>query len=94
MTAAIGVAALMFGSLLSPPLVVLLLVGWLLGAHALLALPMAAWLVATMWLAANTGVRHHLRRQRFLDALTDAPLDVLDQLARLLRVRRKGLRAI
>jgi hypothetical protein len=50
--------------------------------------------VATAWLAANASVRHHRKRQRFLDALTDAPLDVLDQLARLFGLRRKGLRAL
>ena len=88
------VASLMFGSLLAPPMLALLAIGWLCGAHAPLALPVAVWLFATMWLSANAGVRHHLRRQRFLDALTDAPLDVVDQLARLAGVRRKGLRAI
>ncbi|MCU1276916.1 MAG: hypothetical protein JWM53_462 [bacterium] len=91
------VASLMFASLLSPPLLLLLAIGWLLGAHALLALPLVAWLVATAWLAANAGIRHHWKRQRFLDALTEAPFDVLDQLwqlARLAGVKRKGLRAI
>ena len=90
----IVVASLMFASLLSPPLLMLLGIGWLLGAHALLALPIVVWLLATAWLSANAGVRHHLKRQRFLDALTDEPLDVLDQLARLARIKRKGLRAI
>jgi hypothetical protein len=71
-----------------------LLLAWLCGAHALLLLPVAVWLLATAWLSANVGVRHHWKRQRFLDALTDAPLDVLDQLARLLGVRKKGLRAL
>jgi hypothetical protein len=88
------VASLMFASLLSPPLLMLLAVGWLLGAHALLALPIVLWLLATAWLAANAGLRHHVKRQRFVDALTDAPLDVLDQLARLAHIKRKGLRAI
>ena len=88
------VASLMFASLLSPPLLLLLAIGWLLGAHALLALPIFVWLAATVWLSANAGVRHHKKRQRFLDALTDAPLDVLDQLARLAGLKRKGLRAI
>lgn len=88
------VASLMFASLLSPPLLVLLALAWLCGAHALLALPVGVWLVATLWLSANAGVRHHWKRQRFLDALTDAPHDVLDQLARLVGIRRKGLRAI
>jgi hypothetical protein len=87
-------ASLMFASLLSPPLVALLLVGWLAGAHALLLLPLLAWLVGTAWMTANAGVRHHLRRERFLDAVTQAPLDVLDQLLRLFGVKRKGLRMI
>ena len=88
------VASLMFGSLLSPPLLALLAIGWLCGAHDLLALPIAVWLGATLWLSANAGLRHHRRRQRFLDAVTDAPLDVLDQLARFVGLRKKGLRAI
>jgi hypothetical protein len=88
------IASVMFASLLSPPLLLLLAVGWLCGAHALLAVPIGVWLVTTAWLSANAGVRHHRKRQRFLDALTDAPLDVLDQLARLAGVRKKGLRAI
>ena len=87
-------ASLMFGSLLSPPLLLLLVVGWLLGAHAMLLIPIGLWLLLTVWLSANTGVRHHYKRQRFLDALTDAPLDVLDQLARFLRLKRRGLRAL
>jgi hypothetical protein len=88
------VASLMFASLLSPPLLALLALGWLCGAHGLLALPVVVWLTATLWLSANAGVRHHIKRQRFLDALTDAPLDVADQLARVVGLRRKGLRAI
>jgi hypothetical protein len=88
------VASLMFASLLSPPLLALLALGWLCGAHAPLALPVVVWLTATLWLSANAGVRHHIKRQRFLDALTDAPLDVADQLARVVGLRRKGLRAI
>lgn len=88
------VASLMFASLLWPPLVALLLVGWLCGAHALLLLPLGAWLVGIAWMTANAGVRHHLRRERFLDAVTQAPRDVLDQIMRLLRIRRRGLRAI
>ncbi|HEY2744122.1 MAG TPA: hypothetical protein VGL86_05855 [Polyangia bacterium] len=91
---AIVVASLMFASLLSPPLGAVLVVAWLCGAHALLAVPVVVWLGATLWLSANAGVRHHRRRQRFLDALTDAPCDVLDQLARVTRIRRKGLRSI
>ena len=88
------VASLMFASLLSPPLLALLALAWLCGAHALYAPPVVVWLAATVWLSANAGVRHHWKRQRFLDALTDAPYDVLDQLARLVGLRRKGLRAI
>jgi hypothetical protein len=88
------VASLMFASLLSPPLLLLLAIAWLCGAHALLLLPVVVWLVATAWLSANAGVRHHRKRQRFLDALTDAPYDVLDQLTRLVGIRRKGLRAL
>jgi uncharacterized membrane protein YfcA len=91
---AVVVASLMFASLLSPALAVLLLLAWLCGAHLMLLAPIGVWLVATAWLSANAGVRHHLRRQRFLDALTDAPGDVLDQLARLVGARKKRLRAI
>ena len=86
------VAALMYAILSSPPLALLLLVAWLCGAHALLLLPIAVWLAATLWLSANAGVR--ARRQQLIDALVEAPLDVLDQLARLVGARRKGLRAI
>ncbi len=86
------VAALMYAILSSPPLALLLLVAWLCGAHALLMLPVAVWLAATLWLSANAGVR--ARRQQLIDALVEAPCDVLDQLARLVGVRRKGLRAI
>jgi hypothetical protein len=89
------VASLMFASLLSPALLVLLAIGWLCGAHLLLLVPVGVWLVGTAWLSANAGVRHHLHRQRFLDALTDAPLDVVDQVARLLRLtRRPRLRSL
>jgi hypothetical protein len=88
------IASLMFGSLLSPPLLLLLAVGWLLGAHAMLLIPVGVWALATVWLSANAGVRHYWKRQRFLDALTDAPLDVLDQVARLLRLQRRGLRVL
>ena len=88
------VASLMYAIFLWPPMVLVLVVAWLCGAHALLLVPLGVWLAATVWLSANAGVRHHLRRQRFLDALTDAPSDVLDQLGRLLRLRRKHLRAV
>jgi hypothetical protein len=87
-------ASLMFGSLLSPPLLFLLLLGWLVGAHAMLLVPVGVWLVVTLWLSANAGVRHHYKRQRFLDALTEAPVDAIDQLARLLRLKRRGLRVV
>ena len=88
------VASLMFASLLSPPILLLVAVAWLLGAHALLLLPVAVWLLATVWLTANAGVRHHLRRQRFLDAVTDAPHDLVNQLARLVGRRKRALRAL
>lgn len=88
------VASLIFASLLAPPLALLLLLGWLAGAHALLLVPLGAWLLGTVWMTANAGVRHHLRRERFLDAVTQAPLDVLDQLLRVVRIRRRGLRAV
>jgi hypothetical protein len=53
-----------------------------------------AWATATAWLAINAGVRHLSRRQRFADALTDAPLDVVEQLRRVAGLRPRGLRAI
>jgi hypothetical protein len=93
-TTVVLLASLMFGSLLSAPLLALLILGWLFGAHLLLLLPVLVWAVTTVWLSANAGVRHHRRRERFLDALTEAPLDVLDQLCRILRIKRRGLRAI
>lgn len=86
------VAALMYAILSSPPLALLLLVAWLCGAHALLLLPLAVWVAATLWLSANAGLR--AQRQQLIDALVEAPCDVLDQLARLVGIRRKGLRAI
>ena len=51
------IASLMFGSLLSPPLLLLLAVGWLFGAHAMLLIPIGVWALATVWLSANAGVR-------------------------------------
>jgi hypothetical protein len=87
-------ASLMFGSLLSPPLLFLLLLGWLVGAHAMLLVPVGVWLLATVWLSANAAVRHHYKRQRFLDAVTEAPVDAIDQMARLLRLKRRGLRVV
>jgi len=86
------VAALMYAILSSPPLALLLLIAWLCDAHALLLLPIAVWLATTLWLSANADVR--ARRQQLIDTLLEAPLDVLDQLARLVGARRKGLRAI
>jgi hypothetical protein len=86
------VAALMYAILSTPPLLLVLLVAWLCGAHTLLLLPIAVWLVGTVWLSANAGVR--ARNQQLIDALVEAPLDVADQLARLLGLRRKRLRAI
>ncbi len=88
-------ASLLFGSLLSPALLLALALGWLCGAHALLALPWVAWLIGTAWLSANAGVRHHRGGQSLLDALTDAPLDVVEQLRRLVgRPRRRHLRLV
>ena len=86
-------AAVIFGSLLSPPLLVLLTLAWLLGAHALLLVPLAVWLVGTGWLATNVGLRH-ARREHFLSALTDAPQDAIEQLARLFGRRPPGLRLV
>jgi len=91
---AVVVASLTFASLLWPPLGLVLVVAWLCGAHLLLLVPVVVWLAAIAWLSVNAGLRHHRRRQRFLDALTEAPGDVLDQLARLVGIRRRGLRAI
>jgi hypothetical protein len=90
----IVVASLMFACLLSPPLGLLLLVGWLCGAHVLLLLPLGAWLVGTAWMTARATARHHLHRERFVDALIEAPRDVLEQLGRLVGVKRRRLRAI
>jgi len=86
-------AAIIFGSLLSPPLLLLLALSWLLGAHALLLVPLGVWLLGTMWMAVNTG-RRHARREQFLSALTDAPLDVLEQLGRLIGRPPQGLRVL
>jgi hypothetical protein len=86
-------AAMIFGSLLSPPLLLLLTVAWLAGAHALLLVPLGAWLVGTGWLATNVGLRH-ARHEQFLSALTDAPADLLEQLARLFGRRPSGLRLV
>jgi hypothetical protein len=86
-------AAVIFGSLLSPPLLLLLALSWLLGAHALLLVPLGVWLTGTTWMAVNTGVRYS-RREQFLSALTDAPLDVLEQLGRLVGRPPRGLRSL
>lgn len=88
------VAGLMFGSLLTPPMLLLLLVIWVCGGELLLVLPLVAWLTSTLWMAINVGLRQLRRREAFYDALVQAPVDALDQLARLLRLRRRGLRAV
>jgi hypothetical protein len=86
-------AAVIFGSLLSPPLLLLMALAWLLGAHALLLVPLGVWLVGTGWLATNVGLRH-ARREHFLSALTDAPNDALEQVGRLFGRRPRGLRLV
>jgi hypothetical protein len=90
----VAVAWVVFASLLSPPLLVLLLVAWLCGAHVLMLVPVVVWLLATVWMAANVGLRHHRRGERFLEALVAAPWDILDQLARLTGARRAELRGV
>jgi hypothetical protein len=83
----VAIAWLMFASLLSPPLALLLLVAWLFGAHLLLLVPLGVWLLATAWMAINAALRHH-RQEKFLEALVHAPFDILEQLARALRLKR------
>jgi hypothetical protein len=90
----VAVAWMVFASLLSPPLVLLLLLAWLCGAHWLLLLPFAVYFVSTGWMAINAGLRHLKREERFLDALTMAPFDILDQLRRLLGLKQRELRAV
>lgn len=90
----VAVAGLVFGTLLGPPLLALGLVIWLLGGELLLLVPFGTWAMSTVWLAINAGLRHLGRGERFLDALVQAPVDALDQVARLLRLRRRGLRAV
>jgi Flp pilus assembly protein TadB len=86
------VAGVIFGGLLSAPLGAVLLLGWLFGAPLVLAAALLAWGTGTVWMAVNTGVRH--RRQRFLEALVEAPGDVVAQLGRLVGVRPRGLRPL
>jgi hypothetical protein len=88
----IVVAALMYAILSAPPLFALVFVAWLAGGETSLYVPVAAWLLVTLWLAINAGRRS--KRQMLIDALVEAPLDVVDQLARLVGIRRKGLRAV
>ena len=89
------VAGLVFGGLLSPPLMALGLVAWLLGAPLVLGLALVAWGTGTLWMAINAGVRHiGQRRQMFLEALAEAPADVLGQLGRLAGLRPRGLRSV
>lgn len=88
------VAGLMFGSLLSPPLLLLLVVIWALGGELLLVLPIVVWAASTVWMAVNVAIRQLRRRDAFYDALVQAPVDAIDQLARLLRLKRRGLRPV
>jgi hypothetical protein len=90
----VAVAWLVFASLLSPPLALIVLLAWLCGAHLLLLLPLAIYLLSTGWMAINAGLRHLRRRERFLDSLCMAPADILDQLARLLGWPRGELRVL
>jgi hypothetical protein len=90
----VAVAWMVFASLLSPPLLLVVLLGWLCGAHALLLVPLAIWLLSTGWMAINAGLRHLGRRERFLDSLCMAPADILDQLRRLVGRERRELRLL
>jgi hypothetical protein len=85
---------MVFASLLSPPLALIVLVAWLCGAHELLLLPLSVWLLSTAWMAVNAGVRHHRGREKFLDALVMAPVDVLYQLRRMVGVGGSELRSL
>jgi hypothetical protein len=90
----VAVAWFVFASLLSPPLALIALLAWLCGAHLLLLVPLAIWLLSTGWMAINTGLRHLRRRERFLDSLCMAPADILDQLARILGRPQRDLRLL
>jgi hypothetical protein len=90
----VAVAWLVFASLLSPPLLLLVLVAWLCGAHLLLLLPLLLWLVATAWMAVNAGLRHLGKREKFLEALCQAPADILEQLGRLFGKEPRELRLL
>ena len=90
----VAVAWLVFASLLSPPLALIVLLAWLCGAHLLLLLPLAIYLLSTGWMAINAGLRHLRRRERFLDSLCMAPADILDQLARLVGLKQRELRVL
>jgi hypothetical protein len=89
------VAGLVFGSLLSPLLGALLLVGWVADAPTLLTGALALWGATTLWMAINAGVRHGRGHgQELLEALAEAPGDMVMQLGRLVGVRPRGLRAV
>jgi hypothetical protein len=90
----VAVAWLVFASLLSPALAIIVLLAWLCGAHLLLFLPLAIYLFSTGWMAINAGLRHLRRRERFLDSLCMAPADILDQLARLVGLKQRELRVL
>lgn len=90
----VAVAWMVFASLLSPPLLLIVLLAWLCGAHDLLLVPLAVWLLSTAWMAINAGLRHCRRREKFLDALCMAPCDIVDQLARMLGLKRGELRLL
>lgn len=90
----VAIAWLMFASLLSPPLLLIVLLAWLCGAHDLLLVPLGVWLLSTAWMAINAGLRHVGRREKFLDALCMAPGDILDQLARVLGLKQRELRSL
>jgi hypothetical protein len=88
----VAIAWLVFASLLSPPLALIVLLAWLCGAHLLLLVPLGIWLLSTAWMAINAGLRHVGKRERFLEALCMAPGDILDQLARLVGIKQHELR--
>jgi hypothetical protein len=85
---------MVFASLLSPPLLLIVLLAWLCGAHDLLLIPLAIWLLSTAWMAINAGLRHIRKREKFLDSLCMAPFDILDQLARMIGLKQRDLRLL